>query len=95
MPGDEKTDTHSDLLLVVQNEMLVLQEETLDWMELGMVSWFHFYFAIGPGTMDDRLSEASAGLGKASDRLDTISAQMKYLPVKDSTWERPAQAYRE
>jgi hypothetical protein len=94
MLGDE-TDTLSDSLPLVEKEMLVLQEEILDWMELGMVSWFNFYFAIGPGTMDDRLSEASAGLGKASDRLDAVSAQMKYLPVKDSAWERPAQTYRE
>lgn len=91
----EGTDTPSGPPTPLHTEMVVFQEEVLGWLGLGMTSWFDFYFALGPGTMDDRLAAVSAELGKASERLDAISAQMKYLPSDDSAWNRPAQAYRE
>lgn len=95
LPGAERTHAPSDVPPLLHTEMVVFQEEVLGWLGLGMVSWFNFYFALGPGTMDDRLAEVSAGLGKASECLDAISTHMKYLPGKDSAWNRPIQAYRD
>lgn len=94
LPRTETPDAPRDLPNLLLAEMVVFQEEVLEWLGLGMVSWFNFYFAIGPGTIDDRLAEASAELEKASERLDAIGAQMKYLRSKESAWNRPAEAYR-
>jgi hypothetical protein len=94
LPRTESPGAAPDFPNLLQAEMVVFQGEVLEWLGLGMVSWFNFYFATGPGTIDDRLAEASAELGKASERLDAIGAQMKYLPGRESAWDRAAQAYR-
>lgn len=95
LPRPEERDAPRHFPNPLHAEVVVFQEEVLEWLGRGMVSWFNFYFAIGPGTIDDRLAEGSAELEKASERLDAISAQMKYLRSKESAWNRQAQAYRE
>lgn len=76
-------------------EVVAFQEEVLGWLELAMVSWLNFYFALGEGAPGANLAEVSEGLDKASERLEAINAQMKYLPGKDSRWSKPVQLYRE
>lgn len=95
LPRANSTDIPPGLPVQLHTEMVVFQEEVLDWLEMAMLSWFDFYFALGPGTIHDRLAEASARLGKASEGLDAISAQMKYLPGREPAWTGPVQAYRE
>ena len=76
-------------------EMTAFQKEVVGWLESAITAWFTFYFALGEGSPEQRLEEASEGLAKATDRLEAIGRQMRHLPWKDSQWHDLIMIYAE
>lgn len=80
---------------LLRSEMRTFQEEVVGWLEFAMVSWFNFYFAVGEGSPEDRLIEASEGLSKTSERLGSIARQMRNLPWRETHWHDLIRVYAE
>ncbi len=92
---DESADRPFEVPPLLRSGMSAYQQEILGWLELSIVSWLNFYFAIGEGSPQQRLEEASEGLGKSSDRLESIANQMWNLPRSDTGWHDLITTYAE
>lgn len=92
---DERADRPFEVPPLLRSEMIAYQQEVLGWLELSIVSWLNFYFAIGEGSHQQRLEEASEGLGKSSDRLGSIANQMGNLPWRVTGWHDLIMTYAE
>jgi hypothetical protein len=93
-PDDEAV-PRFEVPTLLRDEMTTYQKEVVDWLESAISSWFNFYFALGDGGAQNRLDEASEGLGKATDRLQAIARQMGNLPWSDSQWHDVIMVYAE
>lgn len=92
---DESANRPFEVPPLLRSAMSAYQQEILGWLELSIVSWLNFYFAIGEGGQQQRLEEASEGLGKSSDRLESIASQMENLPWADTGWHDLIVTYAE
>lgn len=92
---DESASRTFEVPPLLRSAMSAYQQEVLGWLELSIVSWLNFYFAIGEGGQQQRLEEAAEGLGKSSDRLASIASQMGNLPWADTGWHDLIVTYAE
>ncbi len=66
----------------------------LSWLESGLVAWFGFYFAIGDGSPQSRLTQASGDeLDKASERLEAAAKLIAQLPSRGTGWHGTVAGY--
>lgn len=93
--SDEEAAPSFEVPTLLRAEMTTFQKEVVGWLESAISSWFNFYFGLGDGGVEDRLDEASEGLGKATDRLQAIARQMGNLPWNDSQWHDLIMVYAE
>jgi hypothetical protein len=72
----------------------VVQPDVVDSIQLGMRSWFEYYFLTGDGTGPERIHAAPIGLRKASSRLQNVSNRLGEVDELDPIEAEFVDAYR-